>query len=156
MDNKSNTPFFSPRVRKTTKGKEIFDPVRKKYVILTPEEWVRQQVIHFLVTEQKVPLSHISVETALTYNTCDYRADIVVYNHALTPLLLVECKAENVSITQDTFHQIARYNMVLKVPFLFVSNGKQHYFCRFDTLKKSYLFESKMLTYSEMFQLFFS
>lgn len=150
MTDNTNIPPFSPRTRETAKGKEIFDPVRKKYVALTPEEWVRQQVLHLLVNEQRVPLSRIRVETALTYNNCHYRADIVVYDRAFNPLLLVECKAECVLISQETFHQIARYNMVLKVPFLFVSNGQQHYFCRFDITKNSYIFETKMLSYSEM------
>ena len=150
----NNSKNFNPRTKNGAKGKEIFDPVRKKFVSLTPEEWVRQQVIHLLLTHQQVPASHIGVETAITYNGCNYRADIVVYNRAAEPMLIVECKAEHIPITQTTFDQIARYNITLKVPFLYVSNGQQHYFCRFDSDTQQYVFESKMPLYNKMLLLF--
>ena len=150
MNDKNDKNSFAPRIRESAKGREIFDCIRKKFVALTPEEWVRQQIVHFLISDLQIPASHISVETGLTYNDCIYRADIVVYDRRLAPLLIVECKAENININQDTFHQIARYNMALKVPYLFVSNGKQHYFCRFDSARNQYVFEDTMPKYSEM------
>jgi type I site-specific restriction endonuclease len=141
---------FNPRMRETAKGLEIFDPVRKKYVALTPEEWIRQKLLHFLITEQQVPISLIGVEIIVPLNKRNFRADIVVYDRHAKPLMIVECKAEGVKITQRTFMQIAGYNLTLQVPWLMVSNGETLYCCIFNNETGQYDFVSKVPTYDEM------
>jgi hypothetical protein len=141
---------FMPRLRGTEKGREIFDPVRKKYVVLTPEEWVRQQFVHFLITEQQVPLSLIGVEVVIHLNKRSLRADVVVYGRYGQPLLLAECKAGEVKITPRTFMQVAGYNLVLRVPWLIVSNGVQLYCCMFNAATGQYDFVDKVPVYGEM------
>jgi hypothetical protein len=141
---------FTPRVRDMEKGREIFDPIRKKYVALTPEEWVRQQLVHFLITEQHVPLSLIGVEVTVPFNRRSFRADVVVYGRYGQPLLLAECKAGEVKITSRTFMQIAGYNLTLHVPWLIVSNGVQLYCCMFNAATGQYDFVDKVPTYEEM------
>jgi predicted type IV restriction endonuclease len=141
---------FTPRVRDTEKGREIFDPIRKKYVALTPEEWVRQQLVHFLITEQHVPLSLIGVEVVVPFNKRSLRADVVVYGRYGQPLLLAECKAGDVKITSKTFMQIAGYNLTLHVPWLIVSNGVQFYCCMFNAVTGQYDFVDKVPTYEEI------
>jgi len=110
----------------------IYDIARKKYVLLTPEEWVRQHLIHFLINERQYPLGLIAVERGLTHNNIKRRTDVVVYTRALSPWLIAECKAPDVRITQQTFNQVARYNMALQVPLLLVTNGIYHFCCQID------------------------
>ena len=110
----------------------IFDVVRKKYLLLTPEEWVRQNFIHYLNKEKKYPFSLMGVEQMVKYNSLKTRADIVIYNLEGKPNVIVECKAPEVKITQDTFYQIAKYNSQLKVQYLIVTNGMKHYCCEMD------------------------
>jgi hypothetical protein len=141
---------FTPRVRETEKGREIFDPVRKKYVSLTPEEWVRQQLVHFLITEQRVPLSLIGVEVVVPFDKRNLRADVVVYGRYGQPLLLAECKAGDVKITSKTFMQVAGYNLTLHVPWLIVSNGVQLYCCMFNATTGQYDFVDKVPMYEEI------
>jgi hypothetical protein len=105
----------------------IFDSVRRKYVALTPEEWVRQHLINYLVTEKKCPISLISVETPLKYVQMNKRSDVIVYGRNGQPLLLAECKAPEVNITQKVFEQITIYNLTIHAPYLMVTNGLQHY-----------------------------
>ena len=128
-------------VRKNTQGKlEILDRVRKKYVICTDEEKVRQMTIVYLTETLNVPMSSIAVETNIKVNNLPKRTDIVVHNSNLKPALIVECKAPSVKITQDVFEQIARYNLALQVNYLMVTNGVEHYFCHLDFEKQSYQF----------------
>jgi len=110
----------------------IFDEVRKKYLLLTPEEWVRQNFIHYLNKEKKYPLGLMGVEQMVKYNSLKTRADIVIYNLEGKPNVIVECKAPEVKITQDTFNQIAKYNSQLKVKYLIVTNGMKHFCCQMD------------------------
>lgn len=127
-----NFPTFDV-VTKEEEGKVlIFDIVRKKYIKLTPEEWVRQHLVHFLIYERGCPSGLIAVERGLTHNRIKRRTDVVVYNRQLQPWLIAECKAPEVRITQDTFNQIARYNMALQVPLLLVTNGIYHFCCKID------------------------
>ena len=105
----------------------IFDGIRRKYVALTPEEWVRQHLIHYLVAEKSYPASLMSVETPLKYDRMDKRSDVLVHNRNGQPLMLVECKAPEVAITQKVFEQIAIYNLTIQAPYLMVTNGLQHY-----------------------------
>jgi len=118
----------------------IFDSIRKLYVPLTPEEWVRQHFVRFLSEEKKYPASLIAIELGLKYNQLKKRADILVYDTSGQPLLIVECKAPSVKITQDVFHQVAVYNMSFKVTYLVVTNGMDHYCCRMDYSSNSYQF----------------
>ena len=111
---------------------QVFDQVRKKYFVLTPEEWVRQHFIHYLNQEKNYPLGLMGVEKMIKYNGMQTRADIVLYAADGTPNMIVECKASNVKITQDTFYQIARYNFKLRVEFLVVTNGMRHFCCQMD------------------------
>ncbi|MFY9309301.1 MAG: type I restriction enzyme HsdR N-terminal domain-containing protein [Bacteroidia bacterium] len=110
----------------------IFDSIRKKYVVLTPEEWVRQNFLQYLIQDKKFPASLIAVEAGLKYNQLQKRMDVLVYDRLGTPHLMVECKAPEVKITQDTFDQIARYNMAFKVKYLVVTNGMDHFCCQMD------------------------
>ena len=111
---------------------QVFDIVRKKYFVLTPEEWVRQHFIHFLNIEKKYPLGLMRVEKIIKYNNLRTRADIVLYNTNGKPNMIVECKAPNVKITQDSFNQIAKYNFQLRSEFLVVTNGLQHFCCKME------------------------
>lgn len=101
----------------------IFDILRKKYLVLTPEEWVRQHLIHLLIKQYSYPKSLISCEKALTYNKRIKRTDIVTYDHEGKPFLLIECKAPKIKLSKNTLHQASTYNSKLKAPFLCVSNG---------------------------------
>jgi hypothetical protein len=107
-------------------------------VVLTPEEWVRQNILQYLIQEKKFPSSLIAVEASLKYNQLQKRADVLVYDKSGSPFLLVECKAPEVKITQDTFDQIARYNLIFKVKYLVVTNGLNHFCCIMDYTDNSY------------------
>jgi type I site-specific restriction endonuclease len=124
---KLNFPEFEFRFQKNEKGNlQVFDGIRKKFVDLTPEEWVRQHIIQFLITHKQVPTSMISVEKQMLLNNTKRRTDIVIFNSNLKPLLIIECKAPQISIDQLTINQALRYNMELNVPAIFLSNGLQH------------------------------
>jgi len=118
----------------------IFDPIRKKYVIVTPEEWVRQNFLLFLLNDKMYPASLLAVEKKIVLNTLTKRCDIVAYNNNGKAMLIVECKAPSINISQQTFDQIARYNMKLKVNYLIVTNGLKHYCCYIDFENKNYRF----------------
>ena len=120
------------RTRINNGREEIFDPVRKKFVALTPEEGVRQYFIRFLVDRKNVPVSLVAVETAIKYNRLAKRCDIVIYRRDGKPALIVECKAPDIEITEDVFQQIAMYNFSLKVRYLVITNGKATYACYID------------------------
>lgn len=135
-----NFPSFSFHTKKVDNGYLIFDVVRKKYVSLTPEEWVRQHVIHYLHNCKGYPLELMQVEGSISINRLSRRFDLVVFSrNTFSPFLLVECKQHTVSINQKTFDQICRYNIVLDVPHLFITNGLKHY-C-FSLIKSEQRFE---------------
>ena len=137
---KLNFPTYTFRFKNSENKVAIFDAIRKKFVILTPEEWVRQNVVQFLLEEKKYPKSYINVEKVIKINGLTKRYDIVVFQPNGQLFLLVECKAPEVSISQNTFDQIARYNMVLEAEYLMVTNGLNHYFCQMDFENEKYLF----------------
>jgi len=137
---KLNLPSYSFKLKSNEKHTLIFDNLRKKYLVLTPEEWVRQHVVQFLMTEKKYPASLIALEKQLTINNLKKRTDIVVFNKEGSPHIIVECKAPNIKINQDTFDQIARYNLKLNANYLIITNGLEHYFCQLDTVNESYVF----------------
>tara|TARA_B100001540_G_C15799649_1_gene639331 strand:- start:685 stop:1134 length:450 start_codon:yes stop_codon:yes gene_type:complete len=125
-------PIYKLKLKVVQQKTHIFDVVRKKYLLLTPEEWVRQNFIHYLNKEKKYPLGLMGIEKMVKYNSLKSRADIVLYNTDGNPNIIIECKAPEVKITQDTFYQIAKYNSKLKVQYLIVTNGMKHYCCSMD------------------------
>lgn len=135
-----NLPTYKFRIKSNENKFAIFDMIRKKYVVLTPEEWVRQHFIRYLIEEKNYPISLIAVEKKLTINNLTKRTDILVFNTEGTPEIIVECKAPNVKITQDSFDQIARYNLKLNANYLIVSNGLNHFFCKMDVKNERYVF----------------
>lgn len=135
-----NLPHYSFKLKESSGKIQILDELRKKYVVLTPEEWVRQHIVQYLIQEKKYPSSLIAIEIGLKYNQLQKRADVLVYDRQALPLLLVECKAPEVKITQDVFHQIAVYNMSFKVKYLLVTNGMDHFICEMDYTTNSYQF----------------
>jgi len=145
-----NLPDYPHKIKQENNKAYIFDFIRKKYLVLTPEEWVRQHFVHYLITLKKFPSSLIVIEKGLKLNEMQKRADVLVYNKNGNPLVLVECKAATVKITQETFNQIARYNMVFHVPYLIVTNGLQHYCCKIDFSNQSFAFLDDIPMFDEM------
>jgi hypothetical protein len=144
---KLNFPSYLFRFKNSENKVSIFDEIRKKYIILTPEEWVRQHVIQFLMAEKKYPKSLINVEKVLNVNGLRKRYDIVVFNPDGSIFVLVECKAPEIKTSQATFDQIARYNMTLKAQYLMVTNGHNHYYCQIDVDNKKYDFLQELPEY---------
>ncbi|MCB9426250.1 MAG: type I restriction enzyme HsdR N-terminal domain-containing protein [Flavobacteriales bacterium] len=144
-----NFSTFEFRFKSSENKTLIFDVIRKKYILLTPEEWVRQHVVHFLINEKGYSQSLINVEKKLAVNGRLKRYDVVVFNSDGSVELLVECKAPVVPVTQDTFDQIARYNMVLNARFLMVTNGIDHYYCSMDFTHKRYNFLREIPSFSK-------
>ena len=126
----------------------LFDVIRKRDIIITPEEWVRQHFVQYLINQKKYPKSLIKLEGGHKLHGMAKRTDIVVYNPAGEKILLVECKAPSVAINQKTFDQVARYNMVHKVKLLAITNGLQHYYCRIDFENQGYKFIEEMPVYA--------
>ena len=135
-----NFPTYNFRFKNSENKTAIFDEIRKKFIILTPEEWVRQNVVHYLIQEKKYPKSLINVEKLLKINGLVKRYDVVVFNKDGSIFILVECKAPEIKISQTTFDQIARYNMTLQAEYLMVTNGHNHYFCQMDFENERYAF----------------
>lgn len=149
---KLNFPEYAFRFKNTENKVAIFDEIRKKFILLTPEEWVRQHVVHFLLTAKNFPKSHINVEKVVKINGMNKRYDIVVYRPDGSIFLIVECKAPSVSISQATFDQIARYNMILKSRYLMVTNGLNHYFCQMDNEAERYVFLREIPPYTAQYE----
>lgn len=137
---KLNFPTYQFRFKSSENKVSIFDPIRKKFVILTPEEWVRQHTIQFLIQEKKYPISLINAEKMVTVNGLKKRYDIIVFNPDGSIFLIVECKSHTAQITQDVFDQIARYNLTLDSQYLMITNGMNHYYCQMDYKKQQYDF----------------
>lgn len=135
---KLNLPEYDFKIKVEGENLLIFDAIRKKYVVLTPEEWVRQNFIQYLTAEKKFPASLMAVEKKLTVNGQPRRFDLLVYRRNGQPFFMAEFKAPNVKITQDAFDQAVRYNMALQVDFIVVSNGMQHFACQIDYTKNSF------------------
>lgn len=135
-----NLPPYKYKLKSNENKTFIFDVIRKKYVVLTPEEWVRQHILHFLIIQKGYPKSLISIEKQVVVNKLIKRTDIVVYAKSGLPHIIVECKAPSVKISQNAFDQIARYNLKLNANFLIVSNGLVHYFAQLDTQNECFAF----------------
>jgi hypothetical protein len=137
---KLNLPEYTFRLKKEAGRMFIFDPIRKKYVALNAEEWVRQHFILFLIREKQFPEARMAVEKKVCINSRPQRFDLLIYDRRGEPHTMAEFKAPEVKITQQAFDQIVRYNRVLKVKYIIVSNGLQHYACRMDYENKDYSF----------------
>ena len=144
---KLNLPNAALKTKLVEGTTQVFDAVRKKYLILTPEEWVRQHFIHYLNKEKNYPFGLMGVEKMVKYNSLKTRADIVIYNREGMPSVIVECKAPNVKITQDAFNQIAKYNYKLRVRYLVVTNGLQHFCCEMDYENNKFTFLEEIPEY---------
>jgi hypothetical protein len=143
-----NFPKFSFRFKNSENKRLIFDRIRKKFVVLQPEEWVRQHCLQYLILVKNYPKSLINVEKELKINSLRKRYDIVVFNPDGSIHLIVECKAPKISIDQSTFDQIARYNLELNATYLMVTNGINHYYCQMDFDNERYDFLKDIPYYS--------
>ena len=147
---KLNLPSFKTNIRYTNDKTEIFDEFRKKFVVLTNEEWVRQHFAHFMVNQKLYPKSLLALEYSFKLKTRHKRIDILAFSPNGKPLLVVECKAAKVEINQKVFDQIARYNMAFKVQYLVITNGIHHYACKLDYEKLSYEFIADIPSYPDL------
>ncbi len=147
-----NLPKYETKICERDGKLQIFDPLRKCHVALTPEEWVRQHFVNFLIELRGFPAALMANEVAITVNGMKRRCDTVVYDKQLQPRVIVEYKAPTVKITKEVFAQISRYNLTLKVDYLIVSNGLQHYCCRMDYPNNSYSFLQEIPEYTKIVQ----
>ncbi len=146
-----NLPSFDYRLSRGDDGvTRIYDCLRQKFVALTPEEWVRQHFVNYLITTLGYPRGLMANEVSLKLNRTARRCDTIVYSRQGRPLAIVEYKAPTVAITQTVFDQIARYNSVIGASYLIVSNGLAHYCCRFDDNSQSYTFLREIPGYSAL------
>ncbi len=143
-----NLPIYKLKMKIVNETTQIFDQVRKKYLKLTSEEWVRQNFIQYLNKEKNYPIGLIGVEKMVKYNNLKTRADIILYNTNGKAAMIVECKSPEIKITQDSFHQIAKYNFQLKVKYLIVTNGNKHYCCKMDYEKNKINFLKQIPNFS--------
>ncbi len=137
-------------IRATGGKRTIFDPLRRKYVRLTPEEWVRQNLVQHLVKDLGFPAGRTAVESGITHGGIQHRADVIVYNSRGEPVLMAECKAPDVKIKQDVFDQIARYNTSVGTNYLVVTNGITHYCYVLDRKRRSYCFLDHLPRYEDI------
>lgn len=142
-----NLPDFKCDLRRMAENTTIFDTIRKKHVILTPEEWVRQHFVNYLVNHLFYPKSLIKLEGGLSFNSLKKRSDILVYDREGKPFMLVECKASHIKIEQKVFVQASVYNKTIKAKYIVVSNGMQHFCCEIDQDSNSYEFLQEIPTY---------
>ena len=145
-----NLPAFSPKTRSNGDKLEIFDPLREKFVAATPEEVVRQAFVNYLIHHKGYPRALMANEVSLCLNGMKRRSDTVLYDLHIHPRMIIEYKRPTVKITQKVFDQISRYNFVMKVDYLIVSNGLEHYCCKMDYDSQSYVFLKEIPAYSEL------
>jgi len=145
-----NLPTYQFTIKEENKKTKIFDAIRKKFLVLTPEEWVRQHIVRFLVEEKGFPSSLIAIEMGLKLNGLQKRADILVYSKSGQPILMVECKAPHIKIDQKVFDQIGRYNIIFKLPYLLVTNGMEHFCAQIDFISKDFSFLKDIPEYDHL------
>ena len=145
-----NLPTYLFRIKEKGGKKHIFDSSRLKWVVLTPEEWVRQNFIRYLVEEKNYPGSLISVEHTIRMNEINFRSDAIIFSKTGESLAIVECKAPEIKISQQAFDQIVRYNFDLRVKYLIVTNGMNHYCCKIDLKLQNYKFLTEIPDYNEL------
>ena len=143
-----NLPKYHFKLKEEDNKVFIFDSIRKKYLQLTPEEWVRQNIIQFLIEEKKYPKSLFSIEKGIKVSNTSKRVDIAIFNKDRQIEVLIECKAPEAKITQNAFDQIARYNLTLNAKYLVVTNGIEHYYAKLDYKNKKYIFLKELPTYN--------
>ena len=148
-----NLPSYPIKIVEKNGKRSVFDIIRRKYVTLTPEEWVRQHFTRYLMAEKGFPKELMANEVFLTLNGTAKRCDTVVYNRFLEPVIIIEYKAPQISITQAVFDQITRYNMVMHVDYLIISNGINHYCCKIDYEKQDYAFLEEIPGYGNLCRL---
>ena len=144
-----NLPTYPFKIKKVGEKYYIFDTIRKKDILLTPEEWVRQHFIQFLLQEKGYKASLLAVEKEIKVNNLKKRFDILVFNNKGEHEIIVECKAPQIRITQAVFDQIARYNLKLNAKYLVVTNGLEHYYCKMDTENQRYIFLKDLPKYQK-------
>ncbi len=147
---KLNFPEFQFRIESGDNGLVIFDPVRKKNVALTPEEWVRQHLIRYLFDVKGVPQSLLASERGLLVNGMQRRFDMLVFSRNGKPMLIAECKAPQVNVSEDTFFQAAQYNLALKADYLLITNGLQHFIAKIDYKSAGLNFLAEIPDYKHM------
>lgn len=145
-----NLPSCDLNIKKTSQGVVVYDILRKRFVALTPEEWVRQNFVHYLISAKQFPLERMANEVSLVQNGIKRRCDSLVADREGNPLVIVEYKAPHIEITQQVFDQIVRYNMVMHARYLIVSNGMAHYCCAIDYENSSYKFLPDIPAYQEL------
>lgn len=150
-----NLPKTDLKITTKDGKQQVFDILRRKYVALTPEEWVRQQFVHYLIQYRGYPAECIGNEVSITLNGTKKRCDTVVYGCNAQPIMIVEYKSPNVDITQCVFEQISRYNITLKVRWLIVSNGLQHYCCQIDYESGTHQFVEDIPAYEDIREVFY-
>ncbi len=148
--NRLNLPRYKLKIKSIEHKQYIFCSIRKKYVVLTNEEFVRQNFIKYLILEKKYPSGLIAVEALLKINNLKKRADIILFDRQGRAIIIVECKAPEVKITQKAFDQVLRYNINLRVDFLIVTNGIKHYCCKLDFDKNLYIFSNEIPDYKKI------
>jgi hypothetical protein len=145
-----NLPNYPFKISERDGNHFIFDEIRKKHLVLTPEEWVRQHFIQFLIKGKDFPASLLKVEGGLSLNQTKKRSDVLVYNTLGEKVMVIECKAPSVPITQATFDQAARYNSIYKAKWLAVTNGLKHYYARIDHINGAFQFVEDLPGYREL------
>ena len=145
-----NLPAFDVKIKKENGKLSVFDKLRKKYIALTPEEWVRQHFVNYLISEKNYPDMLITNEIQINLNGQKKRCDTVVYNNQLEPLVIIEYKSPDVKISQQVFEQIVHYNIVLKVKYLIVSNGINHYCCKMNYQDQSFEYLKQIPAFAEL------
>jgi len=145
-----NLPEYNFRIKKQNEKLLIFDTQRKRYVALTPEEWVRQHFIRFLIEVKGYPAALLAIEKQLNMNGMKKRCDAILYDSDANPILIIELKAPNVPISQATFDQVAVYNAKLKVDFFMISNGIEHFCCKVNVETARYEFFSEIPNFSQI------
>ena len=144
---KLNFPDYQYSIKSKENKSYIFGPVRKKWLVLNPEEWVRQNCVQFLINEKKIPIGLLQVEKKIEVFNTVKRYDLVVFNTEKKISLLVECKSPSVKITQEAFDQIARYNTVIQSEYLMLTNGLNHFYYQMDFKEKKYIYLTDLPTY---------
>jgi type I site-specific restriction endonuclease len=146
-----NLPEYKFRIKKQDEKFQIFDSQRKRFVSLTPEEWVRQHFIRFMIEAKGYPSALLAVEKQLNMNGMKKRCDAVLYDREAYPVMIIEFKAPTVAVNQETFDQVAVYNSKLKVDFFIVSNGLEHYCCKVNTKTSRYEFYPDIPDFNSLF-----
>ena len=145
-----NLPSYPIKIKEKGEKQLIFDFLRRKYVALTPEEWVRQHFVHFLVEHKGYPQALLANEVELKVGEKKLRCDTLLYNRDLKPRMIIEYKAPTIQLQQKTFDQISAYNLLLKVDYLVISNGLQHYCCKMDYTQQRYSFLEQLPNYEKL------